>query len=138
MRRKGLFLWTVTLAFFLISFSLLSQPHLAQAACGCLKPPPEPATVIPNMAVPGLPITLFHDSFQAEQWWNVVFESWAAGKKANHSKGWDAKLLAYVQHILDTVAELPGYAVPPVGCVPTTSHSGGMETCVEKDYFCGP
>ena len=80
MRRKGLFLWTVTLAFFLISFSLLSQPHLAQAACGCLKPPPEPATVIPNMAVPGLPITLFHDSFQAEQWWNVVFESWTAGK----------------------------------------------------------
>ena len=80
MRRKGLFLWTVTLASFLISFSLLSQPHLAQASCGCLKPPPEPATVIPNIAVPGLPITLFHDSFQAGQKWKVVFESRTAGK----------------------------------------------------------
>jgi hypothetical protein len=45
-----------------------------------LKPPPEPATVIPNIAVPGLPITLFHDSFQAGQKWKVVFESRTAGK----------------------------------------------------------
>jgi hypothetical protein len=28
--------------------------------------------------------------------------------RANHSKGWDAKLLAYVQDVLDMVAELPG------------------------------
>jgi hypothetical protein len=28
--------------------------------------------------------------------------------RANHSKGWDAKLLAYVPHGRDTVAELPG------------------------------
>jgi hypothetical protein len=28
--------------------------------------------------------------------------------KANHSKGWDAKLLAYVPQLRDTVAGLPG------------------------------
>jgi hypothetical protein len=28
--------------------------------------------------------------------------------RANHSKGWGAKLLAYIQEALDTVAELPG------------------------------
>lgn len=79
MHRKGLFSWTVTFTSFLISFSLLSQAHLAQAACGCLKPPPEPATVIPNIAVPGLPVTFFHYSFRAGQRWDVVFESQTAG-----------------------------------------------------------
>ena len=33
--------------------------------------------------------------------------------KANHSKGWDAKLLAYVPQTRDTVAGLPG------GCGPS-------------------
>ena len=78
MRQKGLFTRTVTFASFLISLTLMSQAPLAQASCGCSKPPPEPATVIPNVAVPGLPITLFHHSFQAGQQWDVVFESQTA------------------------------------------------------------
>jgi hypothetical protein len=34
--------------------------------------------------------------------------------RANHPKGWDAKLLAYVQEALDTVAELPGAPHTPL------------------------
>ncbi len=33
-------------------------------------------------------------------------------KKANQSKGWDAKLLAYVADTRDTVAGLPGDRTP--------------------------
>ena len=85
MRQKGFFALTVTFASFLLSFALLSQPQPAQASCGCSKPPPEPATVIPNVAVPGLPITLFHSSFQEGQQWDVVFESHTAGNIVSHT-----------------------------------------------------
>lgn len=75
MCRKTLSLGTLALMSVLVSFFLLVQPGQARASCGCSKPPPEPAAVIPSIAVPGLPIALFHDSFQEGQWWKVVFES---------------------------------------------------------------
>lgn len=47
----------------------------ALAGCGCDKPPPAPAVVIPHVAFPGLSLTLFHDSFQVGQTWNVAFRN---------------------------------------------------------------
>jgi hypothetical protein len=69
---------TIVLASLLAGALLLSGPHPAQAGCGCDKPPPAPAAVIPNAAFPGMPITLFHNSFQVGQMWNVGFHSGSA------------------------------------------------------------
>jgi hypothetical protein len=57
---------------------LLSQPTPLHAGCGCDKPPPAPAAVIPPVAFPGMSVTLLHDSFQVGQTWTVVFRSGAA------------------------------------------------------------
>jgi hypothetical protein len=60
---------------FLISLVLLAHPTGARAGCGCDKPPPAPAAVIPSFAFPGMPVTLSSPSFQVGQTWNVVFQS---------------------------------------------------------------
>jgi len=50
------------------------QPTLARADCGCDKPPPPPAAVIPKVAFPGMTVTLFDNSLQVGQTWDVVFQ----------------------------------------------------------------
>lgn len=50
-------------------FSLLSffVPGSTWAGCGCDKPPPQPAAVIPHVAFPGMSVTLSDKSFIAGQ-----------------------------------------------------------------------
>ena len=59
---------------------LLCSGGVGEAGCGCNKPPPAPAAVIPNVAFAGMRITLFHDSFQEGQRWKVVFYNGAKKK----------------------------------------------------------
>jgi hypothetical protein len=54
---------------------LVGSPPPADAGCGCDKPAPAPATVIPQAAFPGMPVTLFHESFRAGQAWKVTFQN---------------------------------------------------------------
>lgn len=66
----------LTVAFFLASL-FLRYPPAAEAGCGCNKPPPAPAAVIPNVAFAGMPITLSYQSLQVGQTWTVAFQSGA-------------------------------------------------------------
>jgi len=54
------------------------SPKLALAGCGCNKPPPAPAAVIPNVAAPGMPITFYDRRFVKNQVWQVTFTSGTA------------------------------------------------------------
>jgi hypothetical protein len=69
---------TRALIAFLTGLVLLGHPQSTPAGCGCDKPPPAPAAVIPHFAFPGMAITLFSDSFQAGQRWTVTFHSGTA------------------------------------------------------------
>lgn len=62
----------VTFSSLLISFFFLPSLE-AIAGCGCDKPPPAPAAIIPNVAFPGMPVTLFHASFAVGQNWRIAF-----------------------------------------------------------------
>jgi len=54
---------------------LLGSPLSVQAGCGCDKPPPAPATIIPTAAYAGMRVTLFNNNLQAGQTWTVTFQS---------------------------------------------------------------
>ncbi len=54
---------------------LIGPPIAAHAGCGCDKPAPAPATIVPQAAFSGMPVTLFHQSFQAGQTWKVTFQN---------------------------------------------------------------
>jgi len=54
---------------------LIGPPITAHAGCGCDKPAPAPATIIPQAAFSGMPVTLFHNSFRAGQTWKVTFQN---------------------------------------------------------------
>ncbi len=47
----------------------------SQAGCGCDKPPPEPAPVIPHAAFSGMKISLFHAALVEGQSWTVRFHN---------------------------------------------------------------
>lgn len=53
----------------------VATPRLANAGCGCDKPPPLPAAVIPAVASSGMPVTFFDPSFVANQTWSITFNS---------------------------------------------------------------
>src|SRR5229473_8526069 len=53
----------------------VAMPKLANAGCGCDKPPPLPAAVIPGVAFSGMPVTFFDPRFVAGQQWNITFNS---------------------------------------------------------------
>jgi hypothetical protein len=53
----------------------VAMPKLANAGCGCDKPPPLPAAVIPSVAFVGMPVTFFDPGFVAGQQWNITFNS---------------------------------------------------------------
>ncbi len=54
---------------------VMMSPHLADAGCGCSKPPPVPAAVIPSVAYPGMQITLFDPKLSSRQKWTVTFNN---------------------------------------------------------------
>jgi hypothetical protein len=58
-----------------VAVLLIGPPITAYAGCGCDKPAPAPAMVIPQAAFPGMPVTLFHESFKVGQTWKVTFQS---------------------------------------------------------------
>ena len=53
----------------------LGTPHVADAGCGCAKPPPPRAAVRPFVAWPNETITLFNDQLVPGQIYNVRFRS---------------------------------------------------------------
>src|SRR5260221_10087865 len=59
----------------LLLVAMLALPKFAAAGCGCDKPPPKPAAVIPSFAAPGMPITIFDRRFRKNQLWKVSFSS---------------------------------------------------------------
>jgi hypothetical protein len=74
------YLFFSSLVALLVSGALASAPLPAQAGCGCDKPPPEPAAVIPNAAFSGMKITLFSPAFVLGQQWTVRFRNGATEK----------------------------------------------------------
>ena len=71
MPRQRLFCATMLL----LLATMFALPKLVWAGCGCDKPPPKPAAVIPNFAAPGMPITIFDRRFRKNQLWQVAFTS---------------------------------------------------------------
>lgn len=65
------------LCFAVLLAALLNPPLPAYAGCGCDKPPPAPAVIVPHAAFPGMPVTLFDKRFRADQTWNVTFRNGA-------------------------------------------------------------
>ncbi|NOT54234.1 MAG: hypothetical protein HOP18_06475 [Deltaproteobacteria bacterium] len=65
----------IFLTVLLTAVLLVGPARSAQAGCGCDKPAPAPATIIPQAAFSGMPVTLFHNSFQAGQAWKVTFQN---------------------------------------------------------------
>jgi hypothetical protein len=61
--------------FFLVGLFFFGQPTLSEAGCGCDKPPPAPAAVIPKAAFSGMKVTLFSSSFKVGQVWTVIFQN---------------------------------------------------------------
>lgn len=64
-----------------LSCLLFTAPS-SQAGCGCDKPPPEPAPVIPHAAFGSMKISLFHAAFTKGQVWTVTFHN-GAGASAS-------------------------------------------------------
>lgn len=61
-------------ALIVLLLAMLS-PKFAVAGCGCDKPPPKPAAVIPNVAAPGMTVTFYDRRFARNQKWQVNFTS---------------------------------------------------------------
>ena len=57
----------------LLSSAVILSSTSVEAGCGCDKPPPFPAAVVPNFASPGMKVTLLNSRFQAGQIWTVKF-----------------------------------------------------------------
>ena len=55
----------------------LGPPLRAHAGCGCDKPPPAPAAVLPNAAFAGMSVTFVENSLQVGQTWTLVFRNGA-------------------------------------------------------------
>ena len=58
-----------------LSVALLGFTPSADAGCGCDKPAPAQAAVIPHAAYPGMQVTLFNSNLQNGQTWTVTFQS---------------------------------------------------------------
>jgi hypothetical protein len=54
---------------------IVGLARTAEAGCGCNKPPPKPAAIIPNVAAPGTAITLHDRRFRRGAKWTVTFTS---------------------------------------------------------------
>jgi hypothetical protein len=66
----------------LLAGCFVAQPLIAQAGCGCDKPPPELAEVRPNVTSAGMEATLFHSNIQSGQTYDVTFASGITGESA--------------------------------------------------------
>lgn len=53
--------------------ALLFTPVVIQAACGCLKPPPEPAAVLPSVGIQGQTLSFFNVAIQSGDFFTVDF-----------------------------------------------------------------
>ncbi len=74
MKSRKFYKWRILPDLFLMSLSLVMRAT-AYAGCGCDKPPPKPAAIIPSVAYRGLGVTLYNDAFKAGQIWTVQFTS---------------------------------------------------------------
>jgi hypothetical protein len=88
-----------------------TYPTLAQAGCGCDKPPPAAAAVRPNVTYAGSDVTLFHSAFQPGQTYTVTFTSGVTGNSESVSEQAvsrrDIAGGQYKSQLVVTVPELP-------------------------------
>ncbi|HVN91009.1 MAG TPA: hypothetical protein VMT61_14440 [Candidatus Binataceae bacterium] len=114
--------------------SAVMSPRVADAGCGCNKPPPLPATVIPSVAYPGMQITLYDPSLTSGQKWTVTFNNGSQSVPVN------GKIL-YRRDITDSSGRTRDYqltiAVPNIASGPTkiTAVSGSNTINVPNTGF---
>jgi hypothetical protein len=98
---------------FLMGVALIMR-GTAHAGCGCDKPPPKPAALIPGVAYPGLGVTLYSQAFQTGQVWAVRFTSGSssavvAAKVVNKRNITDPTGKTYSPQLVVTVPDItPG------------------------------
>lgn len=119
---------------FLSSLLLLGRSSLALAGCGCDKPPPAPAIVIPQVAFSGLPVTLFHSSLQVGQTWTITFRSRGATRTVtaavvSRRALTDPSGATQEPQLIVTVPDIP------VGPTSLTASSDGSSFTVAKNAF---
>ncbi len=97
--------------------SAVMLPRIADAGCGCNKPPPLPATVIPSVAYPGMQITLYDQSLASGQKWTVTFDN---GSQSVPVKG----KIVYRRDVTDSTGRTRDYQltvkVPNIASGPAT------------------
>ncbi len=125
---------TVMLTLMLIGILCLARPMPGIAGCGCTKPSPAPAMVIPKVAFQGLPLTFFHHSFEVAQSWQVTFQNGSQTKTAT-------ALVIEKRDITDpsgnTVTPQLVVTTPNLSAGPTSIHgvSGTNAFSVSADSF---
>lgn len=114
---------------------LFSTP-VAQAGCGCEKPPPPPASVRPQVAYAGTEITLFYPDFQPGQAYTVVFTSSATGDSAMvNAKAVERRDLADKQYKPQVTASLPTLPLGPASISVYQQGQSGAVMALSDDAF---
>jgi hypothetical protein len=124
MRLKNLFSRTFAFMFLSTSLSVVSQPTITHAGCGCDKPPPAPAAVVPNAAFSGMPVTLFHPTFQVGQTWQVTFQNNTTTVTVEAPVVWKRDLTAPMEekYTSQLVVSVPNMPVGPTRIVASTTN----------------
>jgi len=103
---------------------LINHPTSAQAGCGCDKPPPAPASVIPNAAFPGMQVTFFEKRLQVGQTWSLKFQHGsktvgiAMGTVLSRRNLTDPSGATYTPQLVATLPEMP---IGPTRIIASTS-----------------
>jgi hypothetical protein len=120
-------------AMIVVSF-LVAQLFLraAEAGCGCDKPPPQAAAVVPNFGSPGMPISLFDTRFQAGQLWTVRFLNGASSTSTTASVVLKRSLTANGAMIPQLVAAVPESSVVGPTTIVASSAVGTVTVPLES------
>ena len=107
--------------FALVGALLPSSP--VSAGCGCDKPPPAPAAVVPNFAFPGMTVTLFDSRLQAGQRWTVRFQRGATTATAVATVIMKRDITIAGAYRPQLVVTMPNVPVGPTSIMASTKNS---------------
>jgi hypothetical protein len=130
--RPPLFSAVVTL---LTGIWLFSTSLVAQAGCGCEKPPPPPAAVRPNATYSGTPVTLFHSSLQVGQSYAITFTAMNGQSATVTTQAVNRRDLADGVYKAQLVTNVPNLPLGPVGISVKQSGQSGALFTVADDLF---